>query len=322
MKRIGLKLAILALVSSAVPSFAQDLETVSIGEALAGRNCTWCHGPLAQGFATAPQLAGQKPAYLENQLRSFNDHSRDNPLSQQYMWGAAAKLNSDTARDLAAYFATVEPRPAEDGDEQLVPAGKQLYEEGNPEGNLVPCISCHGPGAQGVRDIPRLSRPVLSLLEAEAHSVGRRVSFVREGAHARNREQVVRGPNLCHRVVSQLCEVEQAALRKTGLARAVSTYVRQPSSRVSHRPEPPTLLNEKAQRRFSYSLNFFFLGGLCRRGDREQHRRLSPGLLRFARNDDDSAFAERALEFYASFRPGARADGGIIPISARGVSSR
>ncbi len=157
MKRIGLKLAILALVSSAVPSFAQDLETVSIGEALAGRNCTWCHGPLAQGFATAPQLAGQKPAYLENQLQNFHDHSRDNPLSRLYMWGAAAPLNADTARDLAAYFATIEPRPAEDGDEQLVPAGKQLYEEGNPEGNLVPCISCHGPDAQGVRNIPRLA---------------------------------------------------------------------------------------------------------------------------------------------------------------------
>ena len=44
MKRIGLKLAILAMVAS----------TVSIVSALAGdsaavRNCTWCHGADAQG---------------------------------------------------------------------------------------------------------------------------------------------------------------------------------------------------------------------------------------------------------------------------------
>ncbi len=57
---------------------------------------------------------------------------------------------------MAAYFSTVEPQATEDGDEALVPVGKALYEEGNPEGNLVPCAACHGPNAQGVRNIPRL----------------------------------------------------------------------------------------------------------------------------------------------------------------------
>jgi len=177
MKRIRLKLAILALVSSAVSASAQGVETAGIGEALAGRNCTWCHGPAGQGFATAPQLAGQQPAYLENQLRSFHDRSRDNPLSQQYMWGAAAKLDSETARDLAAYFATVEPRAVEDGDEQLVAAGKLLYAEGDPEGNLVPCVSCHGPEAQGVRDIPRLAGQSYAYLKRKLIQWG-------EGYHA------------------------------------------------------------------------------------------------------------------------------------------
>ncbi len=157
MKRNRLKLAVLALVSSALPSFACDIDAVCIGEALAERNCTWCHGPSAQGFATAPQLAGQQPAYVENQLRNFYDHSRDNPLSRQYMWGAAAKVDAGTAHDLAAYFQSAVPQPAADGDEALVPAGKTLYEEGSPEGNIVPCVACHGPNAPGVRNIPRLA---------------------------------------------------------------------------------------------------------------------------------------------------------------------
>jgi cytochrome c553 len=156
MKRIRLKLAVLALVSSAVSSFAGGVETVSLGEALAGRNCAFCHGPSVQGFATAPRLAGQQAAYVENQLRSFHDHSRDNPLSQQYMWGAAAKLDAETARELAAYFAALEPEPAGDGNPDLADIGRKLYNEGNPEGNIVPCTACHGPNAEGIRNIPRL----------------------------------------------------------------------------------------------------------------------------------------------------------------------
>ena len=131
-------------------------EVVLIGEKLATGNCTWCHGASAHGFATAPQLAGQKPQYLENQLRNFHDHRRDNPLSRLYMWGAAAKLDAATAHELAAYLAGVEPQAACDGDEQLAGAGKALYDEGIPDANIVPCIACHGPDAQGVGNIPRL----------------------------------------------------------------------------------------------------------------------------------------------------------------------
>jgi cytochrome c553 len=156
MKRIRLKLAILALASSGASSFACDVDSVCIGEQLAKRNCAWCHGPSVQGFATAPRLAGQLPAYIESQLWSFYNHSRDNPLSQQYMWPAAPKIDSVAAHQLAAYFAVLEPEAACDGDKQLVEVGKALYDKGIPEANIVPCVACHGPNAQGVRDIPRL----------------------------------------------------------------------------------------------------------------------------------------------------------------------
>ena len=148
MKRIGLKTALLAILACMGPAMAWDGASV--------RNCTWCHGTSAQGYTVAPRLAGQRPAYLESQMRSFRDHSRDNPFSKQYMWGAVAALDSRDARDLAAYFATIPPRPANDGDRNLMAKGKAIYMEGIPEANIASCYACHGPNAEGVREIPRL----------------------------------------------------------------------------------------------------------------------------------------------------------------------
>ena len=150
MKRIGLRIAILAIVALAVPAWAGDSESPAV------RNCTWCHGPSGQGFAAAPRLAGQRPQYIASQIRSFHDHTRDNPFSRQYMWGAVAALSPYAARDLANYFATIAPKPANDGDRALAAKGRTIYLEGIPEANVVSCYACHGPNAEGVRDIPRL----------------------------------------------------------------------------------------------------------------------------------------------------------------------
>ena len=148
MKRIGLKIAILAIVAAAVPAWA--------GDGAAVRNCTWCHGTSGQGYMVAPRLAGQRPQYIESQIRSFHEHTRDNPFSKQYMWGAVAALGPHAARDLAIYFATIAPKPANDGDRGLAARGRTIYLEGIPEANIVSCYACHGPNAEGVRDIPRL----------------------------------------------------------------------------------------------------------------------------------------------------------------------
>ncbi len=72
------------------------------------------------------------------------------------MWGAVAALGPDAARDLANYFATIRPKPANDGNRALAARGRAVYLEGIPEANIVSCFACHGPNAEGVRDIPRL----------------------------------------------------------------------------------------------------------------------------------------------------------------------
>ena len=151
MKRIRLNIAIPALVvslASTIPAQA--------GDSAAVRNCTWCHGTGAQGYTVAPRLAGQRPQYIMSQIRSFHDHTRDNPFSRQYMWGAVASLSPSTAHDLANYFASIPPKPANDGDSALFSKGKRIFMEGIPEANIVSCYACHGPNGEGVRDIPRL----------------------------------------------------------------------------------------------------------------------------------------------------------------------
>ena len=151
MTRMWPKLAILlAALCAAVSLWAGSSLAASI------RNCTWCHGTGAQGYAIAPRLAGQRALYIEGQLRGYAAHYRDNPLSRQYMWGAAANLSPDAVRDLAEYFASLPPKSAGDGRQNLVAMGRTIFLQGVPEANIVACQACHGPAGQGVREIPRL----------------------------------------------------------------------------------------------------------------------------------------------------------------------
>ena len=139
--------------------------TACHAESPAVKNCTWCHGTSAQGYTPAPRLAGQRSQYLENQLAGFRTHARDNPLSQQYMWDAVANLSAQTARDLATYFSTLPPKAAGDGDMELVATGRTIYQVGMPDANIVACVVCHGPNAEGVGQIPRLGGLAYSYLK-------------------------------------------------------------------------------------------------------------------------------------------------------------
>jgi cytochrome c553 len=148
MKRFPTKIAVLAIsFATTGPLLAEDL---------AVRNCTWCHGTSAQGYYQAPRLAGQREDYLARQLQAFATHQRDEFLSVKYMWNAAAHLDPLTVQNLAAYFSALPPEAAMDGDSALAAEGKIIFENGVPDENIAACQACHGPEAQGVREIPRL----------------------------------------------------------------------------------------------------------------------------------------------------------------------
>ena len=150
MNRIRQKLMILAVLCTPVLVWAGSAVAANV------RNCTWCHGTGAQGYTVAPRLAGQRALYIEAQLGSYAAHIRDNPLSKQYMWGAAANLSPDARRDLSEYLASLPPKSALDGNRALAGRGQSIYLEGIPEANVVACLACHGPSGEGVREIPRL----------------------------------------------------------------------------------------------------------------------------------------------------------------------
>jgi cytochrome c553 len=150
MKPASLQIILLAII------FCAGSAWTCYAESLAIQNCTWCHGASAQGYAPAPRLAGQSPEYIEKQLIGFSDHTRDNPFSRQYMWGAAANLSPQMVHYLASYFSTVPPKAADEGFRELAAIGATIYQDGIPESNVVSCVACHGPNAEGVGDIPRL----------------------------------------------------------------------------------------------------------------------------------------------------------------------
>ena len=148
MKPLRTRMAVLAIsLAASGPLLAEDPPI---------RNCTWCHGTTAQGYSKAPRLAGQRTDYLMRQLRGFATHERDEQLSVKYMWSAAAHLDPETERSLAAYFSALPPEAAKDGDSGLVAEGRTIFENGIPDENIAACQACHGPEAQGVREIPRL----------------------------------------------------------------------------------------------------------------------------------------------------------------------
>ena len=160
----SLKLVIAAAVCSASFVVAGRAESPAV------RNCTWCHS--TQGVAPAPRLAGQTYQYLENQLADFHAHRRDNPLSKQYMWDATANLGTQSAHDLAMYFSRLPPKAADDGNAALAAMGKRIYQEGMPDSNIVACVVCHGPNAEGVGRIPRLSGLASSYLKRRLEQWG------------------------------------------------------------------------------------------------------------------------------------------------------
>ena len=179
MKLLKTTTAIVVLLCSTVAAVAGDWGrgTASVGQTYSDYNCSWCHGPSLQGFTTAPRLAGQRAEYIESQLMNFKNHRRDNPLSQQYMWGATKPVSSEIAHELGVYFASIEAEPASDGSRDLVDSGKALYWEGDAASNIVSCAVCHGPDAQGIGAIPRLAGLSYPYLK-------RRIEEWGEGYHA------------------------------------------------------------------------------------------------------------------------------------------
>lgn len=79
-----------------------DSTLAKSGQSKAGM-CLGCHGPSAQGNGQFPRLAGQHPAYLARQLKSFKDGARQNGQMQ----AIAGNLSEEDVTELSAYFGSL-----------------------------------------------------------------------------------------------------------------------------------------------------------------------------------------------------------------------
>jgi cytochrome c553 len=155
-----LQLAILSFVFFATGAHAEDTDKSPVSKQELQAKlayCENCHGVSAQGFHgyyPIPRLAGQQPEYLKNQVQAFVERRRTNNI----MFNVAHVLSPALLSALVESFHDLNPKPLASGaPNELLAAGKKVYNEGLPDRDVPPCASCHGPEAKGDGQFPRLA---------------------------------------------------------------------------------------------------------------------------------------------------------------------
>jgi cytochrome c553 len=178
----GIKLCVLGMIFSTglalAASHYTDLRNVEPihGDAAAGATkakvCFACHGENGASVAPIfPRLAGQRVDYLYHRLLTFKRASAKDPYySKSPMTPMAVPLSDGDMRNLAAFFASQEPRAAASTTPGVKPEptvspgkGERLFRTGDPARGIPPCQGCHGAEARGtaVDKGPYLVYPVL-----------------------------------------------------------------------------------------------------------------------------------------------------------------
>lgn len=116
--------------------------------------CANCHGE--DGISKSPDipnLAGQNPAYLFEQLRKFGNGER----KDRFMQGLIKMLNDNDRLHVSLFYANV-PVPPSRSDAAQAANGKVLFTK--------LCVRCHGEQARGNNEIPRIAGQKLPYLQA------------------------------------------------------------------------------------------------------------------------------------------------------------
>lgn len=107
--------------------------------------CANCHGETGVSKSQdVPNLAGQNPDYLLEQIRKFATGER----KDQFMQGLIKLLSDDERLQIALFYSNATVVPATADPTSLV-QGKAIFEK--------LCVRCHGPQARGDALVPRLA---------------------------------------------------------------------------------------------------------------------------------------------------------------------
>lgn len=180
----------------ALPASAQDVEK---GKEI-NTTCAACHGEHGQGGKRGeyPRIAGQRPGYLEEQLRAYRARKRVNipmfPYTQE------RELADEDIRDVAAYLAAIElptkPPKFKDSDDALtrllamekvmiIPRAEGDTERGR-EIYGDECAACHGPKGLGRAKIPMVVGQYTNYLK-------RQMEIYRKGERPHDEEDAAKG---------------------------------------------------------------------------------------------------------------------------------
>lgn len=149
----------------AVAAFAQvAADDLARGAQLVQKDCSTCHGLNGQGASNEfPNLAGQNEKYLAKQLRDFASGARTSLV----MSPKATALDELAIRGVTKYYQSQTPVAKPTSDPMLASVGAFVYERGNPYSGLPGCVSCHGTGARGHAELPRLAGQSPQYLERQ-----------------------------------------------------------------------------------------------------------------------------------------------------------
>ena len=108
--------------------------------------CVNCHGDDGVSkIKEVPNLAGQNPAYLLEQIRKFGSGER----KDQFMQGLIKVLKDEERIQIALYYSSIVVPPSPAPEPAQVARGKELF------GKL--CARCHGEQAHGSDLYPRIA---------------------------------------------------------------------------------------------------------------------------------------------------------------------
>lgn len=131
--------------------------------------CANCHGENGiSKTPDVPNLAGQNPAFLLEQIRKFASGER----KDAFMQGLIKVLRDDERMQVAMYYANT-PVPPTRSDPVLAAQGKVLFSK--------LCVRCHGEQARGNEEIPRIAGQKLPYLQSS-------ITRYRDGTGIRNNQ--------------------------------------------------------------------------------------------------------------------------------------
>jgi cytochrome c553 len=167
------------------------------GAALSASVCAACHtNDGSRGSPANPIIQGQHPDYLVKQLTDFKTGKRDNPI----MRAMAAPLSEADMKNVAAFYASKQPKPGFAKNKDLVAVAEKLYRGGSADRDVPACAGCHGPSGAGIpSQYPRLSGQ-------HADYVAAQLTAFRSGARHNNAAMSAIAAKLSDREIKALAD--------------------------------------------------------------------------------------------------------------------